>query len=127
MKIDLDGRRFRAVSNSATGEVGDGTIFHYHQEDGMVWSNYNGGRIVRGHLIAMLVPAGDSGDAMLDARYHHINDAGAIMTGICSTRIEVLPSGKYRLHESWQWTSGDSSKGTSVMEEIGAEALKTSA
>lgn len=126
MKIDIDGKRFRAVSNSGTGEVGDGTVFHYHQEDGMVWSNYNGGRIIRGHLIGTLVTDG-SGDARLDARYHHINNTGAIMTGISSTRIELLPDGKYRLHESWQWTSGDHSKGTSVMEEVDAEALKVSA
>lgn len=101
MKIDLDGKRFRAASNSNTGEVGDRTVFHYHQEDGMVWCNYNGGRIVRGHLIATLLPAANSEDVMLDARYHHINDAGAIMAGLCSTRVEVLPGGKYRLHESW--------------------------
>jgi hypothetical protein len=113
MGIDLDGKRFRVVSNSDGGDVSEGTIFHYHQEDALVWCNYNGGRIVRGHLLATLTP-----DGMLDASYHHVNDAGVIMTGVCNTRIEVLPDGKYRLHERWQWTSGDKSKGGSVLEEL---------
>jgi hypothetical protein len=31
---------------------------------------------------------------------------------------EVLPDGKIRLRENWQWTSGDFSEGESVIEEI---------
>jgi hypothetical protein len=29
-----------------------------------------------------------------------------------------LGNGKIRLHETWQWTSGDFSSGTSIIEEI---------
>lgn len=113
MLIDLDGRRFQAVSNSAAGEVGDGTIFHYHQDGLLVWANYNGGSIVRGHLIATL-----TSDATLDMRYHHVNLSGELMTGICNSRVEVLTDGLYRLHESWQWTCGTGATGESVLEEF---------
>jgi len=40
------------------------------------------------------------------------------MTGKCKSRPEILENGKIRLHERWQWTCGDMSKGTSVLEEI---------
>jgi hypothetical protein len=40
------------------------------------------------------------------------------MTGLCRSRLEILPDGRYRLHEEWQWTSGDKSRGTSVVEEV---------
>ena len=39
------------------------------------------------------------------------------MTGICQSTPELLPNGKLRLHEAWQWTAGDRSKGSSVIEE----------
>jgi hypothetical protein len=51
-------------------------------------------------------------------RYHHVNTSGELMTGVCVSTPEVLPTGKVRLHEKWQWTSGDQSKGESIIEEI---------
>lgn len=54
----------------------------------------------------------------IDMRYHQVNDQGVLMTGICQSRPEVLADGKIRLHESWQWTSGDRSRGHSIIEEI---------
>jgi hypothetical protein len=50
-------------------------------------------------------------------RYHQVNNAGEIMTGICKSIPEILENGKIRLHESWEWTSGDKSKGQSIIEE----------
>jgi len=40
------------------------------------------------------------------------------MTGICKSKPEILPNGKIRLHERWQWTSGDLSLGQSIIEEL---------
>jgi hypothetical protein len=40
------------------------------------------------------------------------------MTGICRSTPEILPDGRIRLHEKWQWTSGDRSSGESIVEEI---------
>lgn len=31
---------------------------------------------------------------------------------------EILPTGKIRLLEQWQWTNGDNSMGQSIIEEI---------
>jgi hypothetical protein len=31
-----------------------------------------------------------------------------------------LPSGRLQLHQKWQWTNGDLSKGESVVEEVGS-------
>ena len=51
-------------------------------------------------------------------RYHQVNTNGELMTGICTSKPELLSNGKIRLHEKWQWTSGDKSKGTSILEEL---------
>jgi hypothetical protein len=54
----------------------------------------------------------------LDMRYHQVNRSGALQTGVCQSIPEMLPDGRVRLHETWQWTSGDASSGHSVVEEI---------
>ena len=112
MSISYDNRRFRSIANSETGDVGSETIFHYHQDDDVVWAEYWGGEIVRGTLIAKVRP-----DDSLDMRYQHVNRKGDLMTGICRSIPELLPDGRIRLHETWQWTCGDHSSGESVIEE----------
>jgi hypothetical protein len=118
MKINYDGRTFASVRNSETGEVGADTVFHYHQNENIVWAEYSGGDIVRGQLIAV---CGDNG--ALDMRYQHVNKLGELMTGICTSTPETLPDGRIRLYEKWQWTSGDRSSGESIIEEIFSESL----
>ncbi|PRY47233.1 hypothetical protein CLV58_101299 [Spirosoma oryzae] len=107
-----DGKTFRSVTNTANGEVSGDTLFQYHQEGTIVWAEYGGGSIVRGTLIATVAP-----DNSLDMRYQHVNTAGELMTGHCRTTPEQLPDGRLRLHERWQWTSGDGSSGESIIEE----------
>jgi hypothetical protein len=112
-RINYDNRRFASVSNSANGEVSAATVFEYHQDGTLVWATYSGGSIVFGTLMAKV----DEQDC-LDMRYQHLNAASELMTGRCHSTPEVLPDGRLRLHEQWQWTSGDGSAGTSVIEEI---------
>jgi len=111
--LNYDNRYFVSASNTENGEVDANTIFHYRQRDDVVWATYEGGAIVIGTLVAKV-----NADGSLDMRYQHVNRAGELMTGKCRSTPEVLPDGRYRLHESWQWTSGDRSTGKSVVEEI---------
>src|SRR5688572_3073841 len=112
-KINYDNRFFAATENSASGEVSPATVFHYHQTDNLVWAEYKGGEIVFGSLIAKV---GDEGN--LEMRYQHLNKQGELMTGKCFSTPEITPDGRVRLHEKWQWTSGDFSSGESIIEEI---------
>ena len=113
MGFDYDGRRFRAVENSGSGEVGGETVFAYWQAGDLVWATYSGGAIRLGHLVALM---GENGE--LEMRSHHVNAAGDLQTGVCHSVPSVLPDGRYQLAETWQWTSGDRSRGTSLLEEI---------
>ncbi len=112
--IDYDGRRFRSVENSGSGEVGPETVFGYRQDGDVVSATYEGGDVRFGTLIATA-----DGEGNLDARYGHVNASGELMTGECRSTPEMLPDGRLRLHEEWRWTSGDGSSGRSVVEEIG--------
>ena len=108
-----DSKIFRSVANTANGEVSDETTFYYHQQDRIVWAEYAGGAIVKGFLIATV-----QADDRLDMRYQHVNQQGELMTGRCHSTPERLPDGRIRLHEQWQWTSGNQSSGESIVEEV---------
>ncbi|XBH21447.1 hypothetical protein V5R04_14730 [Jonesiaceae bacterium BS-20] len=49
--ISLDGRTFRGIENSATGDVGQATMFTCHQDDDVIWAEYSGGGVLRGYLV----------------------------------------------------------------------------
>jgi len=115
--ISYDHKTFRSASNTDNGEVSPATVFHYHQDGDIVWADYSGGSIARGFLIATIQTEPGGHTHTLDARYQHVNIAGEIMTGRCTSSPEILEDGRIRLHEKWQWTSGDLSKGESVVEE----------
>ncbi|WP_128544031.1 n-acetylglutamate synthase [Larkinella soli] len=107
-----DGKLFRSVTNTDNGEVDAATTFRYHQENSLVWADYSGGSIVKGFLMAKV-----GEDGSLDMVYQHLNTDGRFRNGICRSTPEVLPDGRLRLHERWQWTNGDGSSGESIIEE----------
>ena len=110
--INYNGKIFRPISNTQNGETSSETVFYYKQVGNILTSEYYGGQIKNGHLIGLVDSEGN-----IDMRYHQVNDKGVLMTGNCKSKPEILKNGKIRLHESWEWTSGDKSKGQSIIEE----------
>ena len=108
MNFDLNGKIFRSVSNTDNGEVGADTVFRYFQEGNVVTAEYDGGDVVKGHLVANVLPTGQ-----LDMCYHHINSRGEIKIGKCLSTPELTVGGKLKFKEDWQWLSGDMSSGYS--------------
>jgi hypothetical protein len=111
--VDFEGRCFRTVRNSAAGESGSETVFHYRQKGAVVWATYYGGNVAFGTLLARAAAGG-----RLEMVYQHLNKNGDFRAGRCRARTEVLPDGRYRLHERWAWTAGVEGSGRSVTEEI---------
>ena len=110
--INYNQKIFRPISNSENGETNNDTFFIYEQNGQILTSYYSGGKIISGHLIGLVDDRGN-----IEMRYHQVNDKGEIMTGKCQSVPELLTNGKIRLHETWEWTSGDYSKGKSIIEE----------
>ncbi len=111
--IMYNNKKFKAVSNSDNGEISGDIIFHYIQRGNILTCEYSGGKIKAGQLLGIVDDKGN-----IDMRYQQINESGMIMTGLCKSTPEILREGKIRLHEDWQWTSGDQSRGSSILEEI---------
>ena len=111
--INYNNKFFKAVRTSPNGETSPHTIFHYKQSGNILTAEYSGGKIAAGHLIGLV-----NGQGHIDMHYHQINDQGELMIGVCHSVPEVLSNGKIRLHEKWQWTSGDKTSGESILEEV---------
>lgn len=111
--INYNNRIFKPVSNTENGETSNQTIFLYKQEGNVLSAEYSGGKILKGHLIGLVDENG-----YIEMRYHQVNNKGYLMTGKCISKPEILENGKIRLHENWEWTSNDRSKGESIIEEI---------
>lgn len=106
-------KRFQVKSVSENGEVSSKLIFHYQQKGNILTCSYEDEQILSGQLMGLV-----DKDGNIEMGYHQINHQGQLMTGRCFSRPEILANGKIRLHETWEWTSGDYSKGKSVLEEI---------
>ena len=113
MTYNLEGKIFRSATNTENGEAGAETLFYYRQAGKIVSAEYRGGAIIAGHLIAQVLENGQ-----LDMRYHHLNNKGELMLGKCLSTPVVLPDGRLKFKESWQWLSGDMSAGYSEIEEV---------
>ena len=111
--MNYNGRKFKVKSNSDSGELSTDLIFLYEQIDNILHSTYADKQVIQGHLLGIV-----DANGKIEMRYHQINQDGELMTGTCISTPEVMENGKIRLHESWQWTSGDQSKGNSILEEV---------
>jgi len=111
--LDLDGRRFRTVVNSEAGDSGSETIFRFRQKGAVVWATYHGGNVSFGTLVGR-----SGGDGRLELVYQHLDKNGEFRCGRSQARAEILPDGRYRLHERWTWTAGAEGSGRSVAEEV---------
>lgn len=111
--MNYHNKKFRPISNTENGEVSNEMIFHYQQQGRILSCSYSGKHIQMGHLIGIVNEEG-----IINMSYHQINKSGELMTGKCISTPQILPNGKIRLHEQWQWTNGDLSQGESILEEI---------
>ena len=116
--INYDNKRFGMVSTS-TGASSD-VMFHYHQHGDVAWGTYDAtsdsAGLRKGVFVANVDAAG-----VLDLRFSHIKASGEIVTGVSISTPEVLPDGRIRLIEDFYFTSGDQSKGLSMVEEINSQ------
>lgn len=112
MEINLDNRKFKSLYNTENGQVSSLTIFHYHQENKMIWAEYAGGDIIKGFLI------GKINDQSLEFTYQHLNQDLEIMTGKCKSHCELSENNKIQLFEDWEWTCKDFSRGKSKLKEV---------
>ena len=114
MAFDLNDKIFISQTNTENGEVSSETIFHYHQNEELIWAEYSGGIIKKGSLIGKVLEPQE-----IEFNYQHISVNGELRAGYCKSTI-VQKDGRIVLKENWQWFTGDQSKGYSeLIEKVG--------
>ncbi len=111
--MNYNGRKFKALHNSENGEVDSHLIFTYHQIGKILHCKYSGENIVHGQLLGTVDEKG-----VISMAYQQINRLGELRTGLCLSSPHLNAEGLLEMHEEWQWTSGDKSKGSSVLIEV---------
>ncbi|MFF3321880.1 hypothetical protein [Streptomyces sp. NPDC002889] len=111
MARSLDGLVLAPVAGQSPGQVGTRTRFTYHEEQGRIWAEYEGGDVVHGRLVGTR-----EGDR-LDFRYVQLKTDGGTSSGHCVSTVLELADGRVRLEESWEWESQEGS-GTSAVEQV---------
>ena len=115
MKINLDNKTFRSLSNSDNGEVSHETIFNYNQKENIICADYSGGAILKGSLIGKVLD-----NEEIEFNYQHISLSFELKAGYCKSKVIIQDCGKIKLKEEWQWFTGDQSEGHSeLIEKIG--------
>jgi len=99
------------VMTATTGVVNKDTIFRFNQQDNVVFAQYEGGGILRGHLV------GNLNGSKLQFRYCQIDENNNLDGGISDCDLLRMPDGRIRMIEKFQWESRKD-VGENIFEEI---------
>jgi hypothetical protein len=111
--MNYHNKKFKVVSTAGSGEISGDFIFEYHQDGTVLSCEYAGGEIKEGRFVGSV-----DEDGVITFTYRQTNMKGQERSGICVSTPEILEDGRIRLNESWRWTDGDQSTGTTVLEEV---------
>lgn len=106
--MNLDGRTFRAVSNSKNGHLNSETEMRFTADNGIVVGTYSGGTIAVGHVLAKRTSATE-----LEMLYHGATKDGIHSAGTAHATFSADSDGRLHMYLDWQWLTGDRSKGQS--------------
>ena len=109
--MNLDGTRFRVSASAEQGIVSAETCLQLCQRGSRVLGRYAGGSIRRGCLV------GAWSGATLRFRYAQYEGTGHVHGGHSVCTLEVLPTGRLRLHEHFTWETRSGS-GTNTFDQV---------
>jgi hypothetical protein len=111
--INLDGKRFTLVSNSAGNAVPGETIFTFEHAELAVRAVYSGGGVKLGAIIGQF----DEHDSLV-VLFQQVTSTGKLCGGEGSIKIETRPDGKLRFIDDWRFTTNGEGGGQAVWEEL---------
>ncbi|OLS23788.1 MAG: hypothetical protein HeimC2_25270 [Candidatus Heimdallarchaeota archaeon LC_2] len=112
MEYNFNGKKFRITHiEGPDTEVNEKTIFHFHQENDVIWGEYSGGKVKLGRLIGIIT------GNKLKHNYIQINLNNEINSGEGNSTIQQIEESKLQIVEEWEWKS-QTGKGKSVMTEL---------
>lgn len=111
--INLDGRKFTLVSNTAGNAKPGETIFYFQQSDEAVRATYSGGDVTLGAIVGK-----HFGNDQLEVLFQQVTTNGKIEGGKGDIKIEKLANGKVRFLDEWSYLINGVGSGSAVWEEV---------
>ncbi|WP_068468843.1 hypothetical protein [Candidatus Protochlamydia phocaeensis] len=111
--INLDGIKMHVIKTAENGVVNQETIFHFSQQEGMIFAEYQGGKIYKGFLVGKL-----STPHQLEFSYCQLQLDGKLDNGISTCQLERNKEGKIILIEYFEWKSRPGEFGTNIFQEL---------
>ncbi|WP_438280749.1 hypothetical protein [Pseudomonas alabamensis] len=108
----LNNRRF-TVANNTHGLSGNGTVFHYFVDGGVITGTYQGGLIRLGSQVGRV-----TGHNTIELLYHCITTEDEMLAGWSRGEIGQDPYGRTTLRFVWGWLSGATGGGESSYVEL---------
>ncbi|MFH1699622.1 MAG: n-acetylglutamate synthase [Candidatus Zixiibacteriota bacterium] len=111
--FNLNNKYFKGIENYDDGDFNQETVFHYRQDNNIVWATFQGGGTRFGTIVGYINDKG-----LIQMVWQYLNVSHEFISGTTVSKVEILPDGKYRLHETWTIDKPEPLQGTSVIEEI---------
>lgn len=111
--VDLNGKRFTLVSNSAGNAVPGETIFIFEQSGNAVRASYSGGGVRLGAITGQFAE-----DGSLEVLFQQVTADGKLCGGEGKIDIERVTNGKLRFIDDWRFTTNGEGGGRAIWEEL---------
>lgn len=93
--FDLEGRRFRMVSSTAsTVDAAAPTVFEYRQSGEVLWGSYSGDTVAEGRFVGSRLA-----DVVRVSFVHALVTGGGVVHGTAESHVEQRPDGLLQLVE----------------------------
>lgn len=106
--MQLAGKTFRAITNTASGTINTQTTLTFVSEDGPLLGVYSGGTVECGNVIARR-----TSESSIEMLYQCLTVAGELQAGRAAGKFELGADQRLHMQLDWHWLTGDQSKGQS--------------
>ncbi|MDB5279556.1 MAG: n-acetylglutamate synthase [Ferruginibacter sp.] len=110
--INYNGKIFSPIVNNTGSDYWTEALFVFRQTGNILTSNYSGGNIVRGQMLAIV-----DDDGSMKMCYHHVTTDLVLFAGSGECHPEILPNGKIVLLQKWKSATSDMAGGNLIIGE----------
>ena len=111
--IDLHGKRFTLISNSAGNANPGETIFVFEQKGKALRATYEGGGVVLGAITGIVEE-----ESSLFVLFQQVTTTGKLCGGEGRIEVGSGPDGKLRFVDDWRFTINGEGSGQAVWQEL---------
>lgn len=111
--LDLNGKRFTLISNTAGDAKPGETIFTFAQNGRAVRANYDGGGVLLGTIVGQI-----EDDGSIYVLFQQVTSTDKLCGGEGRIKVETAANGKLRFVDDWRFTINGEASGQAIWQEL---------